>query len=97
MGDVKIVDFGSPAARERARLADKLEKIAGHIRRNEVEYEPHGFILMLLSNQNPAQWEALNVGVPTTMDVERAAAAIRSRIPRQTIRFKPHGGDGGKK
>lgn len=88
MGDVTTIDFGSAADRQRSKLADKLEAIAGHIRRNEVKYEPHGFILMLLSDQNPAQWEALNVGVPTSLDMERAAVAIQARIQRP-VSYKP--------
>lgn len=83
MGDITIVDFGTPAERQRAKLADSLEAIAGNIRRGECEFEPRGFVLLLQSDLNPAQFEALNVGIPTTLDMERAALAIRSRIPKQ--------------
>lgn len=90
MNKVAKVDFGSPAERQRAKLADSLEAIAGHIRRNELEYEPHGFILLLQSEQNPAHFEALNVGIPTTLDMERAAVAIRGRIAERPVSYKKH-------
>lgn len=82
MGEVTSVDFGTAAERQRAKLADSLELIAGHIRRNELEFEPCGFVLLLQSDLNSAQWEVLNVGIPTTLDMERASLAIRSRIPK---------------
>jgi hypothetical protein len=79
MGELKTVDFGTTAERHRAKLADSLEEIAGHIRRGELEFDPQGFILMLQSDQHPAMWEVLNLGIPTTIDMERAAIAIRTR------------------
>ncbi|GGC25405.1 hypothetical protein GCM10011572_53500 [Pseudoduganella buxea] len=79
MGDITTVDFGTAAERQRAKLADSLEAIAGHIRRGELQFEPRGFVLLLQSEQNPAQFEVLNVGIPTTTDLERAAIAIRTR------------------
>lgn len=80
MSEVITADFGSVADRQRAKLADSLEAIAGHIRRGEVEFEPRGYVLLLQSDLNPAQFEVLNVGIPTTVDMERAALAIRSRM-----------------
>ena len=80
MAEVTQVDFGNPADRQRAKLADSLETIAGHIRRDELEFDPSGFVLLLQSDLNPAQFEVLNVGIPTGLDMERAALAIRSRI-----------------
>ena len=80
MSNVTTIDFGTAAERQRAKLADSLETIGQHIRRGELEFEPQGFVLLLQSEQNPAQFEVLNVGIPTTVDMERAALAIRSRM-----------------
>jgi len=80
MAKVTQIDFGSPGDRQRAKLADSLETIAEHIRRGKLEFAPRGFVLLLQSDLNPAQFEVLNVGMPTGLDMARAAIAIRSRI-----------------
>ena len=80
MASITEVNFGTPAERQRVKLANALVDIANHIRLGELEFEPRGFVMLLQSDQNPAQFEVLNMGIPTGTDMERAAIAIRSRI-----------------
>lgn len=79
-GVVKIVNFGSLADRKRAELADALAAVAEHIRRGELEHDPHGWVLLLHSDENPGQFEVLNMGIRTKDDMDAATRAMRRHI-----------------
>lgn len=80
MGKVTIFDFGSAAQRHRAALADGLVLIAENIRNGELEHPPHGWVLLLHSDLNPARFEILNQGIKTKCDMECAVTAMRRHI-----------------
>ena len=77
---IKRVNFGSAAGRRRAEIADALTEVAEHIRAGELECQPHGWVLLLQSEDNPARYEVLNKGIATKDDMERALAAMRRHI-----------------
>lgn len=79
MDNVLPADFGTLAQRNRAKLADRLEEIAGNIRRGEMQDEPTGWVLGLFSETNPNGIEFLNLGIRTTSDMYRIADAARHR------------------
>ena len=72
-------DFGTAAQRNRAKLADLLEEIAGNIRRGDLQDEPTGLVLGLFSETNPGRIEFLNLGIRTTSDMYLVADAARRR------------------
>ena len=86
MGDVKIVNFGTPAARQRAKLADHLERTANYIRTGQMEFEPSGYILLLQSETNPERFEMLHVGISKIADMEQANVVLRKCIVDQYLR-----------
>ncbi len=71
------LNFGSAADRRRAEIADALTEVARLIRANELEDQPHGWVLLLNSD---AGYEVLNKGIATKHDMERAVAAMRRHI-----------------
>lgn len=79
MAEIIRPNFGSPAQLQRAKLADALQAIAEHIRANELQYDPHGFLLVLESDLNPRQCEVLHVGIQTVGAMERIAFSVKSR------------------
>lgn len=78
--NVRRVHFGSAADRRRAELADSLALIAEHIRSGELEWPPHGWVLLLQSEANPARFEVLNKSIATKADMEQALSALRRHI-----------------
>lgn len=73
--NVKQVYFGSASDRARAKMADALETIAGHIRRGEVERDPQGFVLVLMSNVASGS-EVLHINM-TEGAMSRASLAVK--------------------
>lgn len=73
--NVKRVYFGSASDRARAKMADALEAIAGNIRRGEVERDPQGFVLVLMSNVASGS-EVLHVNM-TEGAMSRASLAVQ--------------------
>ena len=71
------VNFGSAADRHRAEIADALAEVARLIRENQLEDQPHGWVLLLHSD---AGYEVLNKGIRTKDDLDRATVAIRRHI-----------------
>lgn len=80
MSNVTKIDFGSLAERKRAELADALSAIAEHVRSGNVEYEPHGWVLLLHSDTNPSRFEVLNKGIRTKDDMHAAQRAMLRHI-----------------
>jgi len=76
-GSVTPVNFGSAADRHRAEIADALAEVARLIRENQLEDQPHGWVLLLHSDSG---YEVLNKGIRTKDDLERAASAIRRHV-----------------
>jgi hypothetical protein len=64
----------------RAELADALVEIAEHIRAGQLEHQPHGWVLLLHSDENPRRFEVLNKGIRTKDDMESATRAMRHHI-----------------
>ena len=77
MSNVAHVHFGSAADLRRAELADTMVEIAEHIRAGELEHQPHGWVLLLHSDDNPRRFEVLNKGIRTKDDMESATRAMR--------------------
>lgn len=77
MSTVTVIDFGTLAERRRAELADSLAAIAEHIRRGEIEDDPHGWVLLLHSDKG---YEVLNKGIRTKDDMDAAMRAMRVHI-----------------
>ena len=80
MTNVLPVNFGAAAERRRAEIADALADIAEHIRAGELEFQPHGWVLLLQSDDNSARYEVLNKGIRTKDDMEFALRALRRHI-----------------
>ena len=80
MTNVVPVNFGSAADLRRAELADALLEVARHIKAGELEHQPHGWVLLLHSDDNPSGYEVLNKGIRTKQDMERATVAMRRHI-----------------
>ncbi|MFC4729497.1 hypothetical protein [Coralloluteibacterium thermophilus] len=59
------------------RIADTLETLAGHIRRDECAVEPT-MVVVVLTGANGA--EVLHVGVDDIGQLDKCVAAIRRRI-----------------
>jgi hypothetical protein len=74
---VTPVNFGSAAERHRAEIADALAEVARLIRENQLEDQPHGWVLLLHSD---AGYEVLNKGIRTKEELDRATLAIRRHI-----------------
>lgn len=72
-------DFGTAAQRNRAKLADQLEEIAGNIRRGEMQDEPTGWVLGLFSETNPEGIEFLNLGINYAFQLRLVADAAYRR------------------
>jgi hypothetical protein len=60
-------------------MIETLQTIVDQIRDGLLEYDPHGFVLVLMSESNPDHCEVLNVGIPGTGEMDRCANAIHRR------------------
>jgi hypothetical protein len=61
----KIIDvnFGSRSRRNKRKIIDHLEKLIEYIKGERLLFQPHGYLLILMSEDNPDHYELLNVGI----------------------------------